>query len=96
MLKQCNNENEKVFEMFNDNLYIPSHETGKMTHTYIDEKQEFMIQDYLGNESFIRVESGVHLEECEFTLSISKQYGTFLNNFINGYLYKGVKHVWVY
>lgn len=93
MLKQCNNDSEKVFKMFNDNLYIPANETGKMTHTYIDEKQEFMIQDYLGNESFISVESGVHLESCEFTLSISKQYGTFLNSFINGYLYKGVKHV---
>lgn len=93
MKQQCNNESEKIFNMFNNDLYIPATETGKMTHTYIDEKQEFVIQDYQGNECFISVESGVHLESCEFTLSISKQYTDFIENFMNGYIFKGGKRI---
>ena len=91
MIEQCNGDYEKVFEMFNDDLYIPSDKTGKMTHTYIDEPMKFIIKDYQGNDTIISVESGIHLEPCEFTLSISKQYGDFLKNFINGFLYEGVK-----
>lgn len=91
MIEQCDGDLKKVFNMFNDKLYIPSDRTGKMTHTYIDEKLEFIVMDYQNNESLISVESGIHLEECEFTLSISKQYGSFIKNFLNGYLYKGVK-----
>ena len=92
MIEKCNGDYEKVFDMFNDELYIPSNRTGKMTHTYIDEDQEFMIQDYQGNESYIITKSGIHLEPCDFTLSISKQYGEFLKNLMNGYFYKGVKY----
>lgn len=89
MLEKCNGDIDKVFNMFNDDLYIPADRTGKMTHTYIDEPMEFMVKDYQGNETKVSVESGIHLENCEFTLSISKQYGKFLEDFINGYMYKG-------
>lgn len=93
MLEKSGYDNTKVFEMFNDSLYIPSERTGKMTHTYIDEPMEFMILDYQGNESHVTTLSGVHLENCDFTLSITKQYGTFINNLMKGYYYKGVKHI---
>lgn len=92
MVEKCNGDFEKVFHMFNDELYIPAERTGKMTHTYIDEKQEYVIQDYQGNDSFISTRSGIHLEPCDFTLSISKQYGEFLRNLMQGYFYKGVKY----
>lgn len=92
MIEKCDGDFEKVFKMFNDQLYIPKEKTGKMTHTYIDEKMKFKITDYKGNEAIISVESGIHLENCEFTLSISKQYGEFIRNFMKGYLYKGVKY----
>ena len=92
MIEQCNGDYEKVFKMFNDELYIPKEKTGKMTHTYIDDCMEFTIKDYQGNDSIIRAASGIHLENCEFTLSISKQYGEFIKNFMQGYLYKGVKY----
>lgn len=92
MVEKCGGDNGKVFDMFNDDLYIPSDRTGKMTHTYIDESMKFRIQDYQGNDSIIYVESGIHLEPCEFTLSISKQYGKFLKDFLEGYMFKGVKY----
>ena len=39
MKRKCNYDNSKVFEMFDDELYIPAEETGKNTHTYIDTPQ---------------------------------------------------------
>lgn len=92
MIEKCGGDYEKVFDMFNDDLYIPADRTGKMTHTYIDDYMEFRIKDYQNNDSLIKVESGIHLENCDFTLSIAKQYAEFLKNFMKGYIYKGVKY----
>lgn len=93
IINKCDNDSNKIFNMFNDELYIPSDNTGKMTHTYIDEYMEYNIEDYKGDTEWIKVESGIHLEPCDFTLSISKQYGKFIKNLIDGYLYKGVKTI---
>lgn len=93
MKEHCNNDNMKVFEMFNDDLYIPADRTGKMTHCYIDSEFEFDILDYQGHNSHIIAKSGVHLENCEFTLSISKQYGKFIEMLLGGFLYRGVEDV---
>lgn len=93
MKEKCNNDSDKIFEMFNDELYIPASETGKMTHTYIDNEMEFTIHDYKGKSCKINTRSGIHLESCEFTLSLSKQYMEFLKNFTLGYIYKGVEYV---
>lgn len=89
MIEKCNGDSEKIFDMFNDELYIPSHRTGKLTHTYIDDAITFNSLDYLGNEREVTTESGVHLEPCEFTLSISDKYKEFLRNLRMGYIYKG-------
>ena len=93
MLEICDYDNEKVFNMFNDDLYINKEHTGKMTHTYIDEHKQFKIKDYNGLEKSIITYGGVHLEKCDFTLSLSGEYKTFLDNLINGYIYEGVAYV---
>lgn len=93
MKKVCNNDYKKVFDMFNDELYIPADETGKNTHTYIDEEMKIQSIDYQGNVEDIYIPSCIHLEKCEFTLSISKQYGKFLKDFREGYLFKNRKGV---
>lgn len=77
------------YEFFNNQMYIPANATGKQTHTYIDEERIFEVIDYLGNRATEKCLSGVHLEECEFTLSISKQYSSFLQKLKSGTLYKG-------
>ena len=92
MLEMCDNDFSKVFDMFSDDLHIPANKTGKMTHTYIDDEQVLTVTDYLGNTANIRTLSSVHLEACEFTLSISNQYKHFLKQFVNGYIFKGVRH----
>lgn len=80
---------EKAFELFDDNLSIPADKTGKQTHTYIDDKMQGTITDYLGNKQEISVESAIHLENAPFELSISNRYAEFLNAFMQGYLLKG-------
>jgi len=92
MLKQCHNDNAKVFEMFNKDLFIDGENTGKMTHTYIDDEQKGLITDYLGNVDYVISKSSVHLENCDFTLSISEQYAKFLSMLVQGYIFKGVKY----
>lgn len=89
----CENDSDRIFNMFNDNLYIPSDKTGKMTHTYIDIEQAYNVTDYNGVTNYEHSLSAVHLGACDFTLSISQQYLNFLKQLSNGYIYKGVKHI---
>lgn len=93
MLRVCNNDYIKVFEAFNDDLYIPANETGKNTHTYIDTPITATITDYQNNTMEITALTGVHLSPCEFTLSISKQYNKFLRDLRNGYLFTGTRAI---
>jgi len=93
LLRCCDYDNGKVFEMFNDSLYVPGAETGKMTHTYIDDELKFKTVDYLGNESTVNPLTGIHLENCDFTLSIAEQYKDFMKKLSEGLLFKGVKSV---
>lgn len=83
----------KVFEMFNDDLYIPDTETGKMTHTYIDTEFMGKIMDFKGKITYVESKSSIHLAPCDFTLSLSKQYMDFLNNLRKGYIYNGLKTI---
>ncbi len=91
MIEQSEEDTLKVFEMFNDELYIPSERTGKNTHTYIDREIKLQVTDFMGNTCDVTTKGGVHLEPCDFTLSIAKQYGAFLLALKQGYLFKGVE-----
>lgn len=93
LIETCEGDIEKIFEMFNDNLHIPSDKTGKMTHTYIDLEASIKVEDYLGEILNVNYLSAIHLESCEFSLSINDNYKTFLENLSNGYIYKGVRHI---
>ena len=85
--------NTDVFNIFNDNLYIPKEKTGKMTHTYIDAEIGNLIEDYNGEIIYVNSLSSIHLENCEFTLSVSDQYKNFLSNLLQGYIYKGQQNL---
>lgn len=61
-------------ENFTNDLEIPADKTGKMTHTYIDEEMTAYVTDYKGNTELIHEESGIHLENQEYSLSISDEY----------------------
>ena len=74
-----------VFNVFNNNLYIPAkyidkvtHETisgtGKQTHTYIDEPRNGIVEDYLGTPYEYYELSSIHLEGAEYDFSIAQDY----------------------
>jgi len=81
-----------VFDMFTDELYIPADNTGKMTHTYIDDEMKFKITDHTGKEATVNPLTGVHLGKCDFTLSIAQQYKDFMSKLSTGYIYKGATY----
>lgn len=91
-MRELAGNDENVFSLFTDSLYIPAERTGKMTHTYIDEELKFKCLDYLGNEETVNPLSSIHLESCDFTLNVADQYKQFLQNLSRGYIFKGVKH----
>lgn len=92
MLEVSEGDHTKVFDLFNDDLYIPAEKTGKMTHTYIDHDQTLTVTDYLGKTVELTTLSGVHLGNADFTLNIAKEYGRFLGLLSQGYLFKGVDY----
>lgn len=89
----CENDSDKIFTFFNDDLYIPADKTGKMTHTYLDEGRAYPITDFNGVTEYVESLSSIHLENCEFTLSLSEKYLEFLGNIKNGFIFKGNKHI---
>ena len=92
MKELAGGDNAKVFELFNDALYIPADKTGKMTHTYIDEELMLSVTDYKGVTAKVITMSAIHLEACDFTLSVAMQYKEFLQRLSEGYMFKGVTY----
>ncbi len=84
-------ETSLVFDIFTDDLYIPAEETGKNTHTYIDDEREYDIIDHKGSVQRVNALSSIHLENAEYTLKISRQYAEFLSMLRKGYLYMGAE-----
>lgn len=93
MIEQGEGDSDKIFNSFNNKLYIPPSKTGKMTHTYLDNDMEALITDYQGHTSRVVNKSGIHLEACDFTLCISAQYNDFLAKLNDGYFFKGAKYI---
>lgn len=71
---------ESVFELFNDEMYIPPYKTGKLLHTYIDIEQRDDVIDYLGNHSKMIERSAIHLEPTSYSMSLASQYLDYINH----------------
>lgn len=69
---------DDIMKEFKDGMYIPSTSTGKNTHTYIDFAQEGTVVDYLGNIGSYSEKSSIHLEPCDYELSMSREFLDFL------------------
>lgn len=78
MIEIAHGDIDEVFKLFDNNLYIPKGRTGKHIHTYIDDEREGIMTDYLGNKEYYHAYSGCHLEDADFTLSLSKKYIDYL------------------
>lgn len=90
---KCGGDVDKVFNMFADSLYIPADATGKMTHSYIDDEQELLIVDYNGIPARVISPTAIHLDKCDFTLSMSEKYNYFLKGYETGEFNRGNKRL---
>ena len=81
-----NKYGDKVFENFNDSLYVPPEYTGKNTHTYIDDCKEGYLTDYKGIKSYYKEITSVHLSPSDYSLSLSKEYSDYIANVQDVYL----------
>ena len=81
--EKFHNNNTRIFEFFNDKTFtIPREHTGKLTHTYIDDTLNVSINDFNGVNATICELSYIHLEPCEFTLSMTKNFIEYLDGLI--------------
>ena len=55
-------------------MTVPADNTGKKTHTYIDEEMTVELTDYYGNTVTVNIPSGVYLEPCGFEMSLANGY----------------------
>ena len=69
---------DKIFNAFDDGLIIPKGKTGKQIHTYIDYETKGIVRDYLGQEYGYHALSGVHMEDTEYSLSMSDEFLRYL------------------
>lgn len=66
--------NDGIFNAFKEGMYIPKGHTGKQIHSYIDEETEGDFVDYLGKPFHFKERSGVHLENADYTLSLTSEF----------------------
>lgn len=69
---------DKVFNAFNNSLYVPETETGKLIHTYIDYECCHIVTDYKGVSSSQLEKSFIHLSPCAFDLSIGAKFADYI------------------
>ena len=66
------------FDIFKDDMTIPKEYSGRQTATYIDEPISGVISDYKGNLSSYNELTCLHLEESDYTMSMSDEYIDYL------------------
>lgn len=69
----------RVFNAFDNNLYIPPGQTGKKTHSYIDEEIEGILTDYKGIPAPYHELSFIHLSESDYDLSMAGEYLEYID-----------------
>lgn len=62
------------FELFSDDMQVEALETGKLTHTYIEDEHEGSFEDYQGNIGSYHELTAVNLAPCEFSLGLADEY----------------------
>lgn len=67
-----------IFDVFDDDLFIEDGNTGKLTHTYVDNEISGELTDYLDNKAEYKELSFVHLEDSCYSLSIENDYLDFI------------------
>lgn len=75
---QLNSNRTTPFDIFEEDMTVPSDYTGKLTHNYIDRHMEGDIVDYLGNKYHYHELSGVYMEPATFTMSLTEEFVAYM------------------
>lgn len=74
MLDQSSRTGINIFDMFDNDLYIPPEYTGKNIHTYNDEEFRCSLTDYLGNVAEVHEYSSIHLAPSDYHLGMEFEF----------------------
>lgn len=94
-LKHISHDNTEIFNLFTENMTFPANydyngeeenASGKLCHTYIDYYMEGDIIDYMGNKYVYNEQSGVHMENTEYTLGLESEFKRLLLGIRGGHL----------
>ena len=66
------------YEFFKSGMHIPRSVSGRTTVTYIDDSRTGHIKDYQGHETAYNVRCGVHMEQSDYTMSMSSMFIDFI------------------
>lgn len=80
-LKYLQSQDEDIFDLFNDEMYIPKGHAGKMIHTYIDFPSHGKVTDYMNNVGEFNETSSIYMEPADYSLSLGREYAEFLHGF---------------
>lgn len=69
---------DDIMKSFKDGMFIPRDYTGKKLHSYIDDEITGVVVDYRGKRRKYHELSSIHMENCEYELSLSRDYLDFL------------------
>lgn len=72
--KLAEERNESMFDVFDEDLFVPGEYTGKQVHTYNDEEFSMYLEDYCGNIALVHEYSSIHLAPAEYSLSMTSEY----------------------
>ena len=82
-LKNMYKDNTNIFNNFEENLYFPSeyfdgeenkNGSGKLCHTYIDFETSGELIDYMGNKCSYYEASSMHMENTDYTMSLTQDF----------------------
>lgn len=82
-LKHKYGDNINIFNNFEDDLYFPpeyesngvkKNGSGKLCHTYIDIETKGEVIDYLGNKGYYHEASSMHMENTDYTMSLTQDF----------------------
>ena len=94
-LKTKYKNNTNIFNAFVEDLHFPStydkdgieaNGSGKLCHTYIDTYMEGEIIDYMGEKYVYNEQSGVHMENTDYTLSLDSEFMKLILGIKGGHL----------
>ena len=80
--KYLTNEVEKPFDFFNHKMLIDKENSGRNIVSYIDERRQGTVTDYLGYEYEYDIPTGIHIEKSDYNLEIGEKFLTLLNTLL--------------